>query len=117
MAAHQVMVVEDTPAIQAMLGLAFHVCGFQAVLTSTAEEALERLPHEQPAAILCDVQLPGMNGVQFTALLRSKADFFRVPIVLMSGYGEPANHAADAFVIKPFDPFEVVETVRQFVGR
>jgi len=112
----QVMVIEDTPTIQTMLVLAFGVSGFQAVVTSSAEEALARLPDEQPIAILCDIQLPGMNGVEFTALLRSQSEFFRVPIVLMNGYDEPPNHDADAFVNKPFDPFEVVDKVMQCVG-
>ena len=116
MVAHQVLVVEDTPTIQEMLVLAFGLSGFRAVVTSSAEEALTRMRHEQPIAVLCDVQLPGMNGVEFTALLRSQPEFFRVPVVLMSGHDEPRNHDADAFVAKPFDPFEVVDRVMQFVG-
>jgi two-component system, OmpR family, response regulator MtrA len=105
------LVVEDDSALLNMLGIALRSTGHSTVLSSDAESALERLPDESPDIILCDVNLPGMNGAEFTKAIKSSQLVADTPMILMSAYDEPKDHAADAFVRKPFDPGEVIQLV------
>jgi len=106
-----VLVVEDDPTVLTMLAFALRSSGYATLLRSDAESALEGLPDEKPNVILCDVNLPGMNGADFTQTIKSSPSLADTPVILMSAYDEPRGHAADVFVSKPFDPIEVVQLV------
>jgi CheY-like chemotaxis protein len=106
-----VLVVEDDSAVLNILGIALRSTGHSTVLSSDAESALERLPDKSPDIILCDVNLPGMNGAEFTMAIKSSQLLADTPVILMSAYDEPKDHGADAFVRKPFDPVEVIQLV------
>ena len=73
---------------------------------STAEDALTRIEHHCPDAIISDYKLPGMSGE--TLLKTVKSMHPDLPVILISGYApsltgrEFANGAADAFLMKPF---------------
>jgi CheY-like chemotaxis protein len=108
----KVLVVEDDAAMRHMLGSVLNISDLEPVLLTSAEEALEWLPDEQPDVILCDLDLPGMNGDAFIEVVRS-SDLAATPIILMSAYQEPKVHRADAFFAKPFDPFEVADLVQE----
>ena len=112
-----VLVVEDDPSLLMMLSVSLRSSGHTVVLSSDAELALETLPEESPDVILCDVNLPGMKGTEFTEIVKATPLLADTPVVLMSAYDEPRNHAADAFVSKPFDPIEVTELVEELASR
>jgi two-component system phosphate regulon response regulator PhoB len=107
-----VLVVEDDPALRRLLGYILETNGLTPVLLGNAEDALERLPDEHPDVIICDVNLPGMQGTEFVEILRS-GDLAATPVVLMSAYGEPEQHSADMYVGKPFEPFELAQLVER----
>jgi CheY-like chemotaxis protein len=113
---NMVLVVEDNPSLLDMLGVTFRSSGYSTVLCPNAEAVLGRLAGQSPDAIICDVNLPGMAGTQFTDLVKLSRRFGDTPVVLMSAYGEPEKHSADAFVSKPFDPMEMVEVVDDLVS-
>ena len=112
-----VLVLEDDPSLLMMLSVTLRSSGHEVVLSSDAELALETLPEESPDVILCDVNLPGMKGTEFTEIVKSTPLLADTPVVLMSAYDEPREHAADAFVSKPFDPIEVTELVEELACR
>jgi CheY-like chemotaxis protein len=111
-----VLVVEDDSAVLTMLSVALRATGHSTALSCDAESALARLPDEDPDLILCDVNLPGMNGTEFTQIVKSAPLLADIPVVLMSAYKEPRKHAADAFVSKPFDPFELTQLVEELAS-
>jgi CheY-like chemotaxis protein len=67
------------------------------------------------AAVITDSQLcAGMNGVELT--LRIKQQFPGVPVMLMSGMASEGDHAtADCFLRKPFEPADLIESIRELV--
>ena len=66
-----VLVLEDDPSLLMMLSVTLRSSGHEVVLSSDAELALETLPEESPDVILCDVNLPGMKGTEFTEIVKS----------------------------------------------
>src|SRR3989475_9763027 len=79
----RVLVVDDDPALCEVFGEFLHEIGHQPVIAYTAESALDTIRSERPDAVLLDVCLPGMSGLDFL-----KLDAVRdmgVPIVVISG--------------------------------
>ncbi|MBI2912449.1 MAG: response regulator [Chloroflexi bacterium] len=110
------MVVEDEPAILRMVTFALRSLGYQAHAAPDAETALELLDSVRPDVIVADVRLPGMDGVELTRRVKSNGDLSSTPVVLMSAYGEPAQHEGDGFLPKPFDVDQLAAVIGPYVG-
>jgi CheY-like chemotaxis protein len=113
---HTVFVVEDDATVLRLVSVTLRAYGYDAITSSNAEGALEKLPDEMPDVIICDVQLPGMNGAQFTDLVKAAPLLTDTPVILMSAHDEPQQHAAQAFVSKPFDSLEMVRLVEELAS-
>jgi CheY-like chemotaxis protein len=95
--------------------------GFEVQTASNAEEALELLNRFQPRAILMDLQLPGMDGLALTRLLKSDPAKRHIRVIALTAYAmkgdaERAFQAGcDAYLTKPIDidqlPKIVAETI------
>src|SRR2546427_11455169 len=79
----RVLIVDDDPALCEVFGAFLHEIGPQPVIASTAESALDTLRAERPDAVLLDVCLPGMSGLDFLKLEAVRD--LRVPILVISG--------------------------------
>src|SRR5260221_3069077 len=79
----RILIVDDDPGTLASLSRAFALEGYEAATAPSAARALERLRGGPVAAILSDVVMPGMDGLELLARLREQAP--GVPVILMSG--------------------------------
>lgn len=101
-----VLVVDDDPHFRILLLEVLEAMRYNADSVSTAEDALTRIEHHCPDAIISDYKLPGMSGE--TLLKTVKSIHPDLPVILISGYApsltgrEFAGGAADAFLMKPF---------------
>jgi len=97
--------------------------GFRIVTAPTGEAALSSVGVWRPALALLDVELPGVEGVEVCRRLRDDPDLSWVPIVMITA-PRSAEHrlaslsgGADDFVVKPYDPVELVARVRATLRR
>lgn len=102
----QVLVIDDEPAITALVGAVLREDGWQVTEVGSAEQAFEVLRDHDWAAVFCDVQLGGADG--FSVLRRCKGELPSTKVVLMTGHGT-AEGALDAtsfgaydYLLKPF---------------
>src|SRR4029450_1793264 len=79
----RILIVDDDQGTLASLSRAFALEGYTALTASSALRALERLGEEPVDAVLSDVVMPEMDGLQFLAQARERAP--HVPFILMSG--------------------------------
>jgi signal transduction histidine kinase/DNA-binding response OmpR family regulator len=83
-----------------------------------ADSALRQARDKRPHLVLSDVMLPGRDGLSLLADLRADPDLARVPVVLLTARAgsestvEGLRGGADDYVVKPFDPVELVARVR-----
>lgn len=110
-----ILVVEDEPEIQAVVRTLLEDEGFTVESAPDGEVALEKALRLRPDLIMLDLGLPVMNGEDFAARLR--AEHPSPPrIVVMTAAGtiveKAARVGAAAYVAKPFDLDELVQTVR-----
>ena len=79
----RILIVDDDQGTLASLSRAFALEGYTAITSSSAARALERLQEEPVDAILSDVVMPEMDGLEFLEKVKEKAP--EVPVILMSG--------------------------------
>ena len=88
---------------------------------ANAEQARQRISQSKPDAIVLDVSMPGVSGAAFCASLKSSPATRDIPVVLLTG-SEHANETianevgADAFMLKPFSPLELLAVVERLAG-
>ncbi len=105
------LVIDDEPAVTALVGTILREEGWQVTEVGSAEKAFEMLRAQDWAVVVCDVQLGGTDG--FSVLHRFKEELPATKVVLMTGHGT-ATGAMDAtsfgaydYLLKPFGPEEL----------
>ncbi len=83
-----VMVVDDNDSMRELIGMHLRIHGYEVVEASDGSEAVELVRRECPALILMDINMPVMDGLEATRLIRAIKDLCRMPIVAISAYGE-----------------------------
>ena len=111
-----ILVVDDDPSIRLTIRWVLEEAGFEVETAADGDEALEQVQRLRPALVVLDLRLPGVDGQTVAARLR--ADHGEpLPILLVTAEDRAAAIArrvgAYAFVAKPFDLDDLVETVRR----
>jgi DNA-binding response OmpR family regulator/glycine cleavage system H lipoate-binding protein len=115
----RLLVVDDEEPICEGCRRIFSRQGFQVEKTSNALAGLNLAAEGDYAAILLDIKMPGMSGIEFLEALRVKKP--NVPVILMTGYPSVPNAmsairlGAAGYVTKPFTPEEISQAVHKFV--
>jgi two-component system KDP operon response regulator KdpE len=110
-----ILVVDVEPAIIRALTTAFTARGYGVVTAATGQEALDRVMHATPAAIILDLGLPDIDGVEVCRRIRTWSD---VPIVVLTAEGledrkvAALDEGADDYVTKPFSMPELLARLR-----
>ena len=110
-----VMVVDDDQDLAEMLGIVLTGAGIDVDLVSRGDEVLEVFRNNPPDLVLLDVMLPGLDGIEVCKLIRAES---MVPIVMLSAKGDTHDvvrgleAGADDYMVKPFDPLELVARMK-----
>ena len=116
----RVLVVDDEPQILRALGTNLKIRGYDVDLAPTGEQALEIAALRPPDAVILDLGLPGIDGVEVIGGLRG---WTQVPIIVLSVRGEEADKVgaldagADDYVTKPFAMGELLARLRAALRR
>ncbi len=112
----KVLIVDDDEMILDYLKFVIALERFKVYSASTGEKALEILKDVKIHAIISDIMMPGMSGLEL--LTKVKEDFDNIPVLLISGYAgrseqECLQAGAVGFLKKPFKNTDLVKTIRQ----
>ncbi len=120
MAKEHIFVVEDEPKISELLRDYLIQEQFTVTCLDRGDEVVARVKKEQPALILLDIMLPGMEG---THVCREIRKFSNIPILMLTAKVEEIDCiigleiGADDYICKPFSPREVVARVKAVLRR
>jgi two-component system, OmpR family, response regulator MprA len=122
MSAMRILVVDDEPAVRESLRRALALEGYDVELAADGAEALETIDGQsRPDAILLDVLMPRVDGLEVARRLRSKG--VRTPILMLTARDEVRDRVAgldagaDDYVVKPFALEELLARVRALLRR
>jgi two-component system, cell cycle response regulator len=116
-----VLVVEDDDSIRLLLREMLGMGGFDAVEASDGEAALPLALEHVPDAILLDIGLPGVDGLEVLDSIKAQPLLAGIPVIMVTAWGEPeyverALHSgAHDYVRKPFDTTELIARVEAAV--
>jgi DNA-binding response OmpR family regulator len=116
-----VLVVDDDPVIQKLLQVNFELEGYKVITASDGVEGLARARADRPDAIILDIMMPRMNGLEVARALKADASTEGIPVLLLSAKAQASDVAvgieigADDYITKPFDPAELLERVGELL--
>jgi len=117
-----VLVLEDETDTRDLLGIVLQTEGASAILVQNVPEALDALRAGRPPdVIVADIGLPEYNGYAFIAALRKEEDraLRTTPVIALTAFATAADRDTalvsgfDLYMTKPFDPGQLVSTIRQ----
>jgi len=112
-------VVDDDGSILKLLQVTFEMEGHEVLVADCGEKAVQVATAETPDVVVCDLMMPRMNGLSVLEALRSEPKTSTMPFVLVTGSGRRGDAeramelGANGYVIKPFDPFDLIKTVQK----
>jgi ribonuclease P protein subunit RPR2 len=116
----RLLLVDDDAAFRALLRTTFEDVQVEVDEAGSAAEAEERIAASRPDVIVLDVRMPGMDGLAFCRELKGKEDTRGIRIVLLTGMDDVEDVAgaagADALLLKPFRPLELLGVVERLAG-
>jgi two-component system, OmpR family, phosphate regulon response regulator OmpR len=116
------LVVDDDARLRELLRRYLSDQGFRVTLAADGEEARNSLISFTFDLLVLDVMMPGESGLDLTRALR-QPDRSRLPILLLTAMAEPEDrikgleHGADDYLVKPFEPRELVLRIRNILDR
>ncbi len=115
-----VLIIDDEPQIQKMLGVILRHVGYEIVIADTGEKGLAEVIFKKPQAVLLDMGLPDMEG--FNVLLRIR-EISDLPVIMVFVRGQEEikvkclENGADDYVTKPFSAVELTARLSAILRR
>jgi two-component system cell cycle response regulator DivK len=112
-----VLVVEDNPANMTLATFLLKSAGYLVLGATDAEAGLALARDEQPDLVLMDIQLPGMDGLQATAVLKADAVTRDIPVIALTALAMKGDEeriraaGCDGYIAKPLAYREFLATV------
>lgn len=117
----KILIVEDEDSIREFIGLNLKMSGFDTIEASSGEEALSIYKECKADVILLDILLPGIDGFQVCQKIRE--DSPKAAIIMLTARGQDMDKimglemGADDYIIKPFNPLELIARIRALLRR
>ena len=120
----RILVVDDDPVLQRYCCLLLELEGYQVLAADDGQAALDTLQTTPVDLVLMDLMMPGLDGLSACVELQADPRTSNIPVVilsaathLMAARGAEIAGIVVAVLQKPFDPDELIGTVRQIVGQ
>lgn len=120
--ASRILVIDDEPELVQLIRIFLMRAGFEVASANNGQQALEILDDVRPDLIICDMVMPGLDGVATVKALRSDPKWQDIPIIMLSARGQSSDvelalsSGANDYITKPFRGSDVVKTVQSYLS-
>ncbi|HEX9774880.1 MAG TPA: response regulator [Actinomycetota bacterium] len=117
-----ILVVEDDPSVQSMLGLLLGGEGYDVITAGDGLEGLVKLDLQHPSLVLLDLMMPNVSGDRMLEEIRDDPRLSNVPILIVSGRHDvhdtfdPVVGVENVFA-KPLEPAKLLARIAEIVGK
>jgi signal transduction histidine kinase len=116
--AKRILCIEDDPQMRLIVGMALEGAGYEMEEAADGKQGLDRAMETAPDLILCDINMPGMNGFETLEELRKHKSTSFIPFIFMTGESpriylrKGMNLGANDFIMKPIDMKDLIKAVQ-----
>ena len=117
----RILLVEDEESIRGFIKINLIRNGFEVIEAGSGEAGINKALNEKPDMAILDVMLPGIDGFQVCSILRN--EYPKIGIIMLTAKGQDMDkimgleYGADDYIVKPFNPLEVVLRVKAILRR
>jgi len=119
--AKTILIAEDSASMRQLISFTLKAAGFDVIESEDGKDALSKVNGTQIDMVISDLNMPTMDGIELLKQLRSDANFKFTPIVMLTTESQASKvveaklAGVSGWIIKPFDPEKLIETVKKFV--
>ncbi|WP_330214699.1 response regulator [Pseudomonas sp. AM8] len=119
--AKNVLVVDDSSSVRQVVGIALRSAGYDVIEASDGKDALAKLTGQKVHLIISDVNMPNMDGITFVKEVKKLANYKFTPIIMLTTESQESKKAegqaagAKAWVVKPFQPAQMLAAVSKLI--
>jgi two-component system cell cycle response regulator DivK len=118
----KVLVIEDNPDNLKIVAYALQRAGYEVIAAERGEDGFEMAAKEQPLFILMDINLPGIDGIETTRLIRTSKANLNTPIIAITSYAMVGDRerimaaGCNGYIEKPIDPINIIDQIHEIIG-
>lgn len=115
----RILAVDDSPSMRDMVRIALTSAGFEVISANDGKEALDLARQSGFDLVLSDVNMPVMDGIELIRALRAESAYRHIPILMLTTEAGPdrkkegKDAGATGWIVKPFDPAQLVATMHR----
>lgn len=117
----RVMTVDDSASVRMMISVTLKGAGFDVIEACDALEALKKIARTDVQALVVDLNMPGMGGLDLVRKLRQTPGYLSTPIIMVTTEGsmdlieKGKDAGATGWMVKPFSPEQLVNVIRSVI--
>jgi len=118
-----ILVVDDMVDVRYLIATVLTKYGFNVREAATGKLAVQMIAEERPDLVICDVNMPAMDGYETLTAVRDSSKTASIPFILITGlvsrdgFRRGMSCGADDYLVKPFTPDELVDAVMSRLAR
>jgi two-component system chemotaxis response regulator CheY len=119
--AKTIMIIDDSMSLRQVVGIALAGAGYEVIEACDGKDALGKLDGRKIHLMICDVNMPNMDGISFLKALREVASYRFTPVIMLTTEAgedkkkEGQAAGARAWVVKPFKPEQLLLAVSKLI--
>ncbi len=119
--AHTLLIVDDSASMRQMVTFTLRDAGYEIIAANNGRDALAKLDGTKISMVITDLNMPEMDGIELIRELRGRPGLKFTPIVMLTTESQESKKmagkqaGASGWIVKPFKPEQLIETVRKFV--
>lgn len=116
-----IMIVDDSASLRQVVAIALKGAGYAVIEACDGQDALNKLNGVKIHLIICDVNMPNLDGISFVKQMKTLPNYKFTPVIMLTTEGSEEKKQAGqmagarAWVVKPFRPEQILNAVSKLV--
>lgn len=119
--AKTILIVDDSASLRQVVSIALKGAGYDVIEAADGKDALSKLTGQKVHLVISDVNMPNMDGITFVKNLKQMANYKFTPVIMLTTESQEGKKlegqqaGAKAWVVKPFQPAQMLAAVSKLV--
>ncbi|HIJ59006.1 MAG TPA: response regulator [Nitrospirae bacterium] len=119
--AKTIMIIDDSATLRQVVSVTLKKAGYDVIEATDGKDALYKLTGQKVNLIICDVNMPNMDGITFLKELKNKPNYKFTPVIMLTTESQEAKKqegraaGAKAWVVKPFKPEQMLSAIEKLI--